>query len=151
MNSVYIGRGPSHGLNRQNRQPRHDARAGDPDQHEYTALSEHMRPRLYERYVLCAGNDPKRAVTAPQPVDHDAVVPVHDLREQNSISRKTIMLRAPSSCNRNRSTARRRPAYTPAQTRSRRPIRSWRSPGGTWRERRQTAPAPSSARRCRTS
>ena len=50
---------------------------------------------------------------------------------------------------RSRSTVRRRRACIAAQSPTRRPLRSWYSPTGTWQARTQKAPVPSSACRCR--
>ena len=51
---------------------------------------------------------------------------------------------------RNRSRTHRRQGCTAAQNLSRRPLRSWCSPDGTKQGSGRTAPAPSSAHRCRT-
>ena len=50
---------------------------------------------------------------------------------------------------RSRSTARRRPAYIPAQNPTSHPPRSWCSPAGTWQAPVHRVPTPSSACRCR--
>ena len=55
-----------------------------------------------------------------------------------------------SFCTRSRSRVRRRQGCTAAQSRSHHLLRSWCSPDGTKQGSGRTAPAPSSAHRCRT-
>ena len=72
-------------LENQHGQSCDDGRPCDPYQGKDAALPEHLRPGLHERDVLCSRNDPESAAAHPQPVDDDAIVPVHDLQEKQRL------------------------------------------------------------------
>ena len=65
---------------------------------EATLQFQYLRPGLHERDILRAGNDPEPAMPNPQPVDDNAVIPVHDLQEQQclDVSRPEGMDSVPS-------------------------------------------------------
>ena len=106
-----------------------------------------------------SSSPPHRASPLPQS-STDTAVPEQSAvrREREAECRKRFVLfcaaaflRSVSFCTRSRSTAHRWPAYTAAQSLSRRPLRSWCNPDDTWQASGHKVPAPSSACRCRTS
>ena len=102
--------------------------------------------------IFCAGvviGTYRKRFSVPLPALESAVpqFPGNHGKDRFPSSSSSVTL---SFCIRSRSRARRRQGCTAAQNLSRRPLRSWCSPDGTKRGSGRTAPAPSSAHRCRT-
>ena len=102
--------------------------------------------------IFCAGvviGTYRKRCSVPLPAQESAVPqsPGNHGKDRFPSSSSSVTL---SFCIRSRSRARRRQGCTAAQNLSRRPLRSWCSPDGTKRGSGRTAPAPSSAHRCRT-
>ena len=102
--------------------------------------------------IFCAGvviGTYRKRCSVPLPARESAVpqFPGNHGKDRFPSSSSSVTL---SFCTRSRSRARRRQGCTAAQNLSRRPLRSWCSPDGTKQGSGRTAPAPSSAHRCRT-
>ena len=102
--------------------------------------------------IFCAGvviETYRKRCSVPLPARESAVpqFPGNHGKDRFPSSSSSVTL---SFCIRSRSRARRRQGCTAAQNLSRRPLRSWCSPDGTKQGSGRTAPAPSSAHRCRT-
>ena len=102
--------------------------------------------------IFCAGvviGTYRKRCSVPLPARESAVpqFPGNHGKDRLPSSSSSVTL---SFCIRSRSRARRRQGCTAAQNLSRRPLRSWCSPDGTKQGSGRTAPAPSSAHRCRT-
>ena len=102
--------------------------------------------------IFCAGvviGTYRKRCSVPLPARESAVpqFPGNHGKDRFPSSSSSVTL---SFCIRNRSRTRRRQGCTAAQNLSRRPLRSWCSPDGTKQGSGRTAPAPSSAHRCRT-
>ena len=102
--------------------------------------------------IFCAGvviGTYRKRCSVPLPARESAVpqFPGNHGKNRFPSSSSSVTL---SFCIRSRSRARRRQGCTAAQNLSRRPLRSWCSPDGTKQGSGRTAPAPSSAHRCRT-
>ena len=102
--------------------------------------------------IFCAGvviGTYRKRCSVPLPARESAVPqsPGNHGKDRFPSSSSSVTL---SFCTRSRSRARRRQGCTAAQNLSRRPLRSWCSPDGTKQGSGRTAPAPSSAHRCRT-
>ena len=102
--------------------------------------------------IFCAGvviGTYRKRCSVPLPALESAVpqFPGNHGKDRFPSSSSSVTL---SFCIRSRSRARRRQGCTAAQNLSRRPLRSWCSPDGTKQGSGRTAPAPSSAHRCRT-
>ena len=102
--------------------------------------------------IFCAGvviGTYRKWCSVPLPARESAVpqFPGNHGKDRFPSSSSSVTL---SFCIRSRSRARRRQGCTAAQNLSRRPLRSWCSPDGTKQGSGRTAPAPSSAHRCRT-
>ena len=102
--------------------------------------------------IFCAGvviGTYRKRCSVPLPARESAVpqFPGNHGKNRFPSSSSSVTL---SFCIRSRSRVRRRQGCTAAQNLSRRPLRSWCSPDGTKQGSGRTAPAPSSAHRCRT-
>ena len=102
--------------------------------------------------IFCAGvviGTYRRRCSVPLPALESAVPqsPGNHGKDRFPSSSSSVTL---SFCIRSRSRTHRRQGCTAAQNLSRRPLRSWCSPDGTKQGSGRTAPAPSSAHRCRT-
>ena len=101
--------------------------------------------------IFCAGvviGTYRKRCSVPLPALESAVpqFPGNHGKDRFPSSSSSVTL---SFCTRSRSRVRRRQGCTAAQNLSRRLLRSWCSPDGTKRGSGRTAPAPSSAHRCR--
>ena len=101
--------------------------------------------------IFCAGvviGTYRKRCSVPLPARESAVpqFPGNHGKDRFPSSSSSVTL---SFCTRSRSRVRRRQGCTAAQNLSHRQLRSWCSPDGTKRGSGHTAPAPSSAHRCR--
>ena len=62
-----------------------DCRACDPDQRQDPSLFQHLPPGLHKRHIFKSRQHPKTAVPDSQPVDHNAVIHIHDLKKQQRL------------------------------------------------------------------
>ena len=102
--------------------------------------------------IFCAGvviGTYRKRCSVPLPARESAVpqFPGNHGKDRFPSSSSSVTL---SFCIRSRSRVRRRQGCTAAQSRSHHLLRSWCSPDGTKQGSGRTAPAPSSAHRCRT-
>lgn len=102
--------------------------------------------------IFCAGvviGTYRKRCSVPLPALESAVpqFPGNHGKDRFPSSSSSVTL---SFCTRSRSRVRRKQGYTAAQNLSHRLLRSWCSPDGTKQGSGHTAPAPSSAHRCRT-
>ena len=102
--------------------------------------------------IFCAGvviGTYRKWCSVPLPARESAVpqFPGNHGKDRFPSSSSSVTL---SFCTRSRSRVRRRQGCTAAQNLSHRLLRSWCSPDGTKQGSGRTAPAPSSAHRCRT-